>query len=64
MLVGWALLWVTVITSVVFVTFYGVTFGDEKCRKWLTSMFVSVFTSVLFTQPIKVCPSLHKSSYG
>ncbi|XP_063604126.1 uncharacterized protein LOC134779789 [Penaeus indicus] len=38
-----------------FFTFaYGVTFGEEKTAKWLSSLFVSFFTSVLLTQPIKV----------
>jgi len=48
------LLWITVGVCVAFVTFYGIMFQDEKCKKWITSMIVSFVTSVLFTQPIKV----------
>ncbi len=29
-------------------------FGDEKCGKWLTSIFTSILTSVLLTQPLQV----------
>jgi len=53
-IVAWILLWVTVAVCVAFVTFYGITFQDEKCKKWITSMVVSFLTSVIFTQPIKV----------
>ena len=51
---AWILLWLTVLTSAVFVTFYGITFGDTKCRKWITSMIVSFLMSIFFTQPLKV----------
>lgn len=38
-----------------FFTFaYGVAFGEERTAKWLSALFVSFFTSVLLTQPIKV----------
>jgi polycystin 1L2 len=53
-IVGWILLWITVGLCVAFVTFYGIMFQDDKCKKWITSMFISFFTSVLLTQPIKV----------
>lgn len=53
-IIGWTLLWVTVGLCLTFVIFYGVTFQDEKCRKWITSMLVSFVASVFFTQPIKV----------
>ncbi len=57
-IVAWVLLWTVTLVCVVFVTFYGISFADEKCRKWLSSFFISLFTSVLLTQPIKVCISL------
>jgi hypothetical protein len=53
-IIGWILLFITVTLSVTFVTFYGIQFQDVKCKKWLTSMLISFFTSVLLTQPIKV----------
>jgi len=53
-IIAWILLWITVGVCVAFVTFYGIMFQDEKCKKWITSMIVSFVTSVLFTQPIKV----------
>ena len=50
----WALLWVSTLVSVAFVTFYGISFGDAKCKKWITSLIVSIFTSIFLTQPVKV----------
>lgn len=52
--IGWILLFLTVLVSAAFVTFYGIMFQDIKCKKWITSMLISFFTSVFFTQPIKV----------
>mgnify|MGYP000026507469 FL=1 len=53
-IVGWVLLYLTILVSAAFVTFYGIMFQDIKCKKWITSMLISFFTSVFFTQPIKV----------
>jgi hypothetical protein len=53
-IVSWVLLWIAVLVSAAFVTFYGIMFQDIKCKKWITSMLISFFTSVFFTQPIKV----------
>jgi len=53
-IVAWIMLWMTVGICVAYVTFFGIMFQDEKCKKWITSMIVSFMTSVLFTQPIKV----------
>lgn len=53
-IVAWIILWITVLVSAAFVTFYGIMFQDIKCKKWITSMLISFFTSVFFTQPIKV----------
>ena len=52
--VSWVILWVTVLVCALFVTFYGIQFGDVKCKKWITSMLISFITSIFFTQPIKV----------
>ena len=53
-IIGWVLLWLTVVASVTVITFYGIMFQDEKCRKWITSMLISFVTSIFLTQPIKV----------
>ncbi|RNA25490.1 polycystin-1-like isoform X2, partial [Brachionus plicatilis] len=39
--------------SLFFVVIKGIEFGDEKVKKWITSLFVSFLTSVLLTQPIQ-----------
>ncbi|WAQ97034.1 PK1L2-like protein, partial [Mya arenaria] len=53
-IIGWILLWIAVLVSAAFVTFYGIQFQDIKCKKWITSMLISFITSIFFTQPIKV----------
>ena len=40
--------------SLFFVIIKGIVFGDDKVTKWLTSLIISFFTSILFTQPLKV----------
>ena len=45
---------VFVVVSVFFIIVQGITFGNDKVQKWLTSILISVFTSILLTQPIKV----------
>ena len=40
--------------SLFFVIVKGLSFGNDKVTKWVTSIIVSFFTSVIFTQPIKV----------
>ena len=40
--------------SIVFIIFQGISFGDEKVGKWLTSLAVSFLTSVFLTQPLHV----------
>ncbi|KAI3380764.1 hypothetical protein SNEBB_003260 [Seison nebaliae] len=37
-----------------FIISKGIIFGDEKVADWLTSLVMSFFSSILFTQPIKV----------
>lgn len=41
-------------TSAFFVILYGFTFGKEKSDKWIVSMLVSFWQSVLVIQPVKV----------
>ncbi|KAG7157021.1 Polycystic kidney disease protein 1-like 2-like 2 [Homarus americanus] len=33
---------------------YGVMFGNSKATKWITSLVISFFTSILFVEPLKV----------
>ena len=40
--------------SVFFIIVKGISFGNERCTKWLTSVVISLFTSVLVTQPLQV----------
>ena len=40
--------------SLFFIVVKGISFGDEKCQKWLTSFMVSILASFLITQPIQV----------
>ena len=40
--------------SIFFVIVKGIEFGNEKVAKWLTSLVISFFSSVLLTQPIQV----------
>ena len=52
--IGWFLVFLSISVSIFFLWAYGIQFGDEKTRKWVTSLIVSFFTSILVTQPIKV----------
>ncbi|UJR13336.1 hypothetical protein I4U23_000354 [Adineta vaga] len=40
--------------SILFIIARGIEFGDEKTQKWLASILSSFFSSILFTQPIKI----------
>lgn len=40
--------------SIFFILVKGITFGDEKSAKWLTSFLVSILSSALLTQPLQV----------
>jgi hypothetical protein len=40
--------------SIFFIIVQGITFGDEKVQKWLTSFISSIISSIFLTQPIKV----------
>ncbi|GAB1597495.1 polycystic kidney disease protein 1-like 2 [Argonauta hians] len=53
-IISWILLWLSVAGCCAGVTFYGITFGNEKCTKWISSMLISFFSSVFITEPIKV----------
>ncbi len=40
--------------SIFFIILKGISFGNDSCTKWLTSVLISLFSSVLITQPIQV----------
>ena len=40
--------------SVFFIIIKGIEFGDEKVQKWLSAIILSLISSILLTQPIKV----------
>jgi len=57
-IICWVLLVLVVLASSAFVTFYGITFQDDKCKKWITSMLISFTTSIFITEPLKVSTSI------
>jgi hypothetical protein len=42
------------VTSLFFILMYGISFGNEKVQKWVTSLLVSILSSVFVTQPLQV----------
>ncbi|CAG0896667.1 unnamed protein product [Darwinula stevensoni] len=54
MLVAWFLILVCIGVSVFFTWAYGIQFGNSKTLKWVTSLVISFFSSVLLVQPLKV----------
>ncbi|KAK0049118.1 polycystin-1 isoform X2, partial [Biomphalaria pfeifferi] len=52
-IVAWVLVILCTLMSAALVTFYGISFQDDTCKKWITSLIVSFFTSIFITQPIK-----------
>lgn len=52
--VGWFLVIVSVGSSIFFLWAYGLQFGNVRTGKWLTSLTISFFSSVLLTEPLKV----------
>ncbi|XP_072452062.1 polycystin-1-like protein 2 [Chiloscyllium punctatum] len=52
--IGWALVAVTSGVSAFFTMLYGLHYGKDSSIKWLISMAISFFESVLITQPLKV----------
>lgn len=52
--IAYGLSFFVVIISALFITARGIEFGDLKTRQWLTSSVTGFFSSILFTQPVKV----------
>ncbi|KAK3767525.1 hypothetical protein RRG08_003958 [Elysia crispata] len=53
-IIAWIILIICTLGSAALVTFYGISFKDDQCKKWITSLIMSFFTSVFITQPLKV----------
>lgn len=52
--VGWAGVLVTCIASAAVTFMYALQFGEDKTRKWLLSLTISVVNDVFIAQPLKV----------
>ncbi|XP_069755542.1 polycystin-1-like protein 2 [Narcine bancroftii] len=52
--IGWALVAATSGVSAFFTMLYGLHYGKDSSIKWLISMAISFFESILITQPLKV----------
>jgi hypothetical protein len=51
---AYLLSFVCAIVSIFFILVEGISFGNEKVGKWLTSLFTSILASVFLTKPILV----------
>ncbi|CAF3735281.1 unnamed protein product, partial [Adineta steineri] len=45
---------IIIVISIFFIIVRGIEFGDVKTQQWLTSVLTGFFSSVIFTQPIKI----------
>lgn len=52
--VAYALSLIMVGVSILFIIARGIEFGDVKTQKWLVSLIIGLFSSILITQPLKV----------
>ncbi|XP_064099124.1 location of vulva defective 1-like [Macrobrachium nipponense] len=53
-IIAWILVWVCIAASCFFLLMYGIQFGNTKTTKWVTSLIISFFSSILFVQPLKI----------
>ncbi|KAL3314593.1 polycystic kidney disease 1-like 2 [Cichlidogyrus casuarinus] len=70
-ILAWIIIFLTLATSVFFVTFYGISFGDTACGKWLSTLTISFLVGIFVIQPLKVfalavfvslvCPSMDRA---
>jgi hypothetical protein len=49
--------------SILFIIARGIEFGDLKTQQWLTSILTGFFSSILLTQPIKVCKFINQMNF-
>ncbi|CAF1480222.1 unnamed protein product, partial [Adineta steineri] len=52
--IGYGLSMIIIAISIFFIIVRGIEFGDVKTQQWLTSVLTGFFSSVIFTQPIKI----------
>ncbi|CAF3807836.1 unnamed protein product [Rotaria sp. Silwood1] len=52
--IAYALSFLMIAVSILFIIARGIEFGDLKTQKWLTSILTGFFSSILLTQPIKI----------
>ena len=52
--VAWLCMFVTCLASTTVTLFYGVQFGEEKTRRWLLSLSISIINDIFVAQPLKV----------
>ena len=45
--------------SIFFIIVKGISFGNDACTKWLTSVIISLFSSIFLTQPLQVIHAYH-----
>ena len=53
--IAYSLSYIMIIVSILLIIARGIEFGDVEVQKWLGSLLVGFFSSILLTQPIKVC---------
>ena len=53
--IGWLLCFLCILGSIFFLWAYGITFGNDRTHKWLTSMIISFFTNFVVFEPLKAC---------
>ena len=50
----WFLLFATMGIALTFVFFYGVMFGEFRCRLWLSSLLFAFISNAILVHPVKV----------
>ncbi len=53
-IIAYGLSFILACVCLFFVIMKGIVFGDEKVKKWITSVLISFLSSVLLTQPFQV----------
>ena len=62
---GYILSFIFIGISIFFIIIRGIQFGDLKTQKWLISLIIGFFSSIFFTQPLKVNSlEKEKNSFG
>lgn len=44
----------SILAAAAFIVFMGIQFGEDKVKRWLASLFISLITSIVLCQPIQV----------